>query len=104
MDRQQRLNRLGKHGLWTVRTKSIVCLLLLSLLTFVQVTHVHLAATDADHCQICVAMHSAVPVAMIAEAIGFVYSSAPVPVPVVHSVPRFWHYYTLFNRPPPTNA
>jgi hypothetical protein len=88
---------------WALRATSLICLLLLTLLTFVQVAHVHPSATDADHCPICVVMHSAAPVAQVAAAIVFVRASAPVPVPVLHAVARVWHC-TLFNRPPPTEA
>ncbi len=82
---------------------SLICLLLLFLVTFVQVVHVHPAATDADHCPICVVMHSAAPVAVVAAAIVFVRTVTAVPVPVLHSVVRPWHC-TLFNRPPPQEA
>jgi hypothetical protein len=82
---------------------SLVCVLLLSLLAFVQVAHVHPAASDADHCSICVAMHSAVPVAVVALPVVFTTGIAPVPVPVVPTVVRRWHY-TMFNRPAPDAA
>jgi hypothetical protein len=82
---------------------SLICLLLLFLVTFVQVVHVHPAATDADHCPICVVMHSAAPVAVVAAAVVFVRTVTAVPVPVLHSVVRLWHC-TLFNRPPPQEA
>ena len=45
---------------------TIVCLLLLALLTVVQVAHVHSVETAADHCPLCIAMHSAAPVAVTA--------------------------------------
>lgn len=99
----QRLNRADERKPLVLRATSLICLLLLTVLTFVQVAHVHPAAADADHCPICVVMHSAAPVAVIAAAIVFVRASAPVPVPVTHTVVRPWHC-TLFNRPPPTAA
>jgi hypothetical protein len=86
-----------------LRATSLLCLLLLALLTFVQVAHVHPVATDADHCPICVVMHAAAPVAAVAATIIFVRASVPVPVPVLPSVIRPWHC-TLFNRPPPAEA
>jgi hypothetical protein len=98
-----RMQRADGRNPWVVRVSSLLCLLLLTLVTFVQVVHVHPANTDADHCPICVVMHSAAPVAAVAAAIVFVRASAPVPVPVVHTVVRPWHC-TLFNRPPPTEA
>lgn len=93
----------GGRKKWAVRSTSLICLLLLTLLTFVQVAHVHPAATDADHCPICVAMHSAAPVSVLVVAVTFTRVSEPVAVPVVRPVARVWHY-TLFNRPPPTEA
>jgi hypothetical protein len=101
--RESDRKRVGERKPWAMRATSLVCLLLLTLLTFVQVAHVHPAASDADHCPICVVMHSAAPVSVVAAAIVFVRASAPVPVPVAHSVARVWHC-TLFNRPPPSEA
>jgi hypothetical protein len=86
-----------------MRLTTLVCLLLLTLVTVVQVAHVHPSATDADHCPICVVMHSAAPVAAVAAAVIFTTASAAVHVPAVNSVVRPWHC-TLFNRPPPTQA
>jgi hypothetical protein len=97
------LRRADGRNPWVVRASSLLCLLLLTLVTFVQVGHVHPANTDADHCPICVVMHSAAPVAAVAAVIVFARSSSPVLVPVEHVVVRRWHY-TLFNRPPPTEA
>jgi len=97
------LKRADGRNPWVVRASSLLCLVVLSLVTFVQVAHVHPANTDADHCPICVVMHSAAPVAAVAAAIFFVRASAPVPIPVVNTVVRPWHC-TLFNRPPPTRA
>jgi len=97
------LRRADVRNPWVVRASSLLCLLLLTLVTFVQVGHVHPANTDADHCPICVVMHSAAPVAVVAAAILYVRALVPVPVPVFHSVVRHWHC-SLFNRPPPTEA
>jgi hypothetical protein len=98
-----RLKRATADKSLALRATSFVCLLLLTLVTFVQVAHVHPSAADADHCPICVVMHSAAPVAVVAAAIVFVRASVPVPVPVLHTVVRPWHC-TMFNRPPPTEA
>ena len=98
-----RSQMLDERRPWAARATTILCLMLLALVTFVQVTHVHPAATDADHCQICVAMHSAAPVAAVAAVIVATSGSTTVTVPVLHTVARPWHC-TLFNRPPPENA
>jgi hypothetical protein len=87
-----------QRNFWTARAVSLI-----AVVTFVQVAHVHPATSDTDNCPICVVMHSAAPVAVVAAAIVFVTASSPVPVPVVHSVVRPWHC-TLFNRPPPKQA
>jgi len=103
MRREQLLRRTDERKSWAVRSTSLICLVLLALLTFVQVAHVHPAAADADHCPICVAMHSAAPVSVLVVAVTFTRISEPVAVAVVRPVARVWHY-TLFNRPPPTEA
>jgi hypothetical protein len=100
---QPEWTRADRRKTWAMRVTSLVCVVLLTLLTAVQVAHVHPSATDADHCPICVVMHSAAPVAVVVAAIVFVRGSAPVAVPVVHSVARPWHC-SLFNRPPPAQA
>jgi len=87
---------------WALRATSLICVLLLALLTFVQVTHVH-PVTDGDHCPICVVMHSAAPVAVAAPPVIVASATAPVVVPMLRLVPRLWHY-TLFNRPPPAQG
>jgi hypothetical protein len=89
--------------LWRRRLATFACLLLLALLTLVQVGHVHPAATDADHCPVCVVMHSAAPVATVAPDPQVAIASAVVPLPVLRAAIRRWHY-TLFNRPPPAQA
>ena len=100
---EQGLKRVSERKPWAVRATSLICLLVLTLLTFVQVVHVHPTDTYADHCPICVVMHSAAPVAAVATAIVFVRAAVPIQVPVMHTVVRPWHC-TLFNRPPPTQA
>jgi hypothetical protein len=94
---------MGSGKPWAVRATTLVCLLLLALLTFVQVAHVHPAATDADHCPLCVVLHSAAPVAVVATPTAVSVGSSPVPVPVAPAAIRPWHC-SLFNRPPPAQA
>lgn len=100
--RQQRRAFAGRNaGLW--RATTLVCLLLLTLLAFVQVAHIHPAAADADHCPICVVMHSAAPVAAVAAAIVMVRATETLVMQETTLVVRPWHC-TLFNRPPPQNS
>ncbi len=79
---------------------TVVCLLLLALLAVVQVAHVHPVDTDADHCPLCIVMHSAAPVAVTAPAVVLVEIERPAPVIQPHTITRYWHPQ-LFTRPPP---
>ncbi len=81
----------------------LVCLALLALMTVVQVAHVHSVDTDADHCPLCVVLHSAAPVAVAAAAIILVQIEASAPVFEVRAVTRHWHAQ-LFTRPPPSDC
>lgn len=90
--------RRAKPGALPVVT--IVCLLLLTLLAVVQVAHVHPVDTDADHCQLCIVMHTAAPVAVTAAVIVLVQIESSTPVFEAHTVTRYWHPQ-LFTRPPP---
>jgi hypothetical protein len=78
----------------------LVCLALLALLAVVQVAHVHSIGTDADHCPLCVVMHSAAPIAVAAAVIVLVQINAPAPELQVRAASRPW-LRDLFIRPPP---
>jgi hypothetical protein len=78
-----------------------VCLVLLALLTFAQVAHVHPTETAADHCPLCIVMHSAAPVAPVVAAVVLVHIERTLPVFETHTVTRYWHPQ-LFTRPPPS--
>jgi hypothetical protein len=79
---------------------TVVCLILLALLAVVQVAHVHPVDTDADHCPLCIAMHTAAPVAVAAPEVVLVEVERPAPVIEAHAVTRPW-FSKLFTRPPP---
>ena len=80
---------------------AVACVVLLALLAVAQVAHVHPLQTDADHCQLCIVMHSAAPVVVAAIAILLVQVGAPTPVIAVRpAILPFWHA-PLFVRPPP---
>ena len=79
---------------------TVVCLVLLTLLTVAQVAHVHQIDTDADHCPLCIVMHTAAPVAVAAAIIVLVQIENPTPVFEAHTITRHWHS-KLFTRPPP---
>lgn len=82
---------------------SVVCLLLLALLTVVQVAHVHPVESDADHCPLCIVMHTAAPVAVTAAVVVLVQFESATPVFKARTVVRFWHPQ-LFTRPPPSSC
>ena len=92
---------------WTVpdvsrstRFAVLVCLVLLALISMVQVTHLHDTATEADHCALCVVMHSAAPVAVVAAAVVLVQLGVSAPVMAVQT-PIRRRPSDLFTRPPP---
>ena len=80
----------------------VVCLLLLTLLAVVQVAHVHQVDTDADHCPLCIVMHTAAPVAVTAAIVVLVHVERCVPTFEAQTVTRYWHPQ-LFTRPPPAS-
>jgi hypothetical protein len=74
--------------------------MLLALLTVVQVAHVHPVDTDADHCPLCILLHSAAPVAVAAAIVILVQIETRAPVFEARTITRYWHPQ-LFTRPPP---
>lgn len=92
-------NRRAKLPALTAVT--LVCLVLLALLAVAQVAHTHSVDTDADHCPLCIGMHSAVPVIVAAALILLIQIEYSVVVFQPLAVTRAWHPQ-LFIRPPPT--
>lgn len=82
---------------------TVVCLILLALLTVAQVAHVHPLDTDSDHCPLCIVMHAAVPVAVTAAIIVLVHIETRAPIVETRTVTRYWHPQ-LFTRPPPASC
>jgi len=76
--------------------------MLLAMLAVAQVAHLHSSQSDADHCQLCIVMHTAAPVAVAAAAIVLVPlgASAPQVEPTLIALQRF---SCLFIRPPPVS-
>ena len=97
-----RSRRFGKCGRGTgfLPVVATVCLVLLALLAVAQVAHLHADQTDADHCQLCIVMHTVVPVAAAAAVVVIVQlgASAPQAEPVLIARQR---QIRLFIRPPP---
>jgi len=79
---------------------ALVCVILLALMAVAQVAHTHQGVTDADHCPICIVMHTAAPVLATAALIALVQVAMAAPVPEARKVTRSWHPQ-LFTRPPP---
>lgn len=82
---------------------TVVCLVLMALLAVVQVAHSHPLESDADHCPLCIVMHSAAPVVVAAAVVVLVKLEAQAPVSEARAVVRYWHP-KLFTRPPPTGC
>ena len=80
----------------------MLCLALLTLLTVVQVAHIHALDRTAEQCPLCIVMHSAAPVAAIAAAIILVRIQNEARIIEVRAVVRHWHP-KLFTRPPPSS-
>jgi len=82
---------------------ALLCLALLALLAVVQVAHLHPLDKDADHCSLCVAMHSAAPAMVFAAVVVLVSFENPTPIVEARAVVRYWHP-KLFTRPPPAGC
>ncbi|HLI04604.1 MAG TPA: hypothetical protein VKU93_10055 [Terracidiphilus sp.] len=80
-----------------------MCLVLVALLALVQVAHFHQNASDADHCVLCVAMHSVVPSAQAAAIVVLVRLGISTPMAKACAVSRYW-CPQLFIRPPPAGC
>ena len=92
----------GKRGRTTgfLAAVATVCLVLLAMLAVAQVAHLHPDQSDADHCQLCIVMHTVAPVATAAAVIVLVQlgRSAPQVEPLLIAHQR---QIRLFIRPPP---
>jgi hypothetical protein len=80
---------------------ALLCLALLALLAVAQVAHMHPLESDADHCPLCIVLHTAAPVAVVAAVVVLVQVGPPAPVFEPRTVTRHRHP-KLFTRPPPT--
>lgn len=79
---------------------ALLCLALLLLLVTAQVAHNHVTESDADHCSLCIALHSAAPIAVMAAVVVMVRAGATVQLAEACAVVRHWNP-KLFTRPPP---
>ena len=97
--KQARKTRLFASPRSTVAA-TVLCLALLAFLAVVQVAHTHSLETDADHCPLCIVLHTVVPVAVAAAVIILVALGVPVLVSEERPALRRWSP-SLFTRPPP---
>jgi len=81
----------------------LVCAVLAAFLAVVQLPHLHATQNDADHCPLCVLMHSAAPATMAEAAVVLVPVGAPAPLIEPISVPQK-PQTRLFIRPPPSGC
>jgi predicted MFS family arabinose efflux permease len=94
---------IGRRKPYASWAAAFLCLSLLALLAVVQVAHMHPLDRDADHCSLCIAMHSAAPVAVMAAAVVLVRMGSSALVVEARPVVRHWHP-KLYTRPPPTGV
>jgi len=97
---QADFSRIGRPKPRAFGAAALLCLALLAMLAVVQVAHMHPLESDADHCSLCIAMHSAAPVAVMAAAVVLVRMGGAAPVIEARAVARHWHP-KLYTRPPP---
>jgi len=81
----------------------LVCVLLISLLATIQITHEHKVGANTSTCPLCVILHSAAPVTPAAAAIVLVPVGIPAPVFKARAITRFWQP-KFFTRPPPAGC
>jgi hypothetical protein len=87
-----------------LRTAIGVCLVLLVVLAAVHMAIGHSADADADHCQLCVVMHSVAPLLIMTVAVLLVRIEIGIAVmPEIRAIVRYWHPI-LFTRPPPISC
>lgn len=79
---------------------ALLCLGLLALLAVAQVAHMHPLQSDADHCQLCIVLHTVAPAAVMAAVVVLIQVGPPAPVFEPRTVTRHRHP-KLFTRPPP---
>ena len=78
----------------------VVCLALLALLSLMLIPHVHQTPSDAEHCALCITMHTAAPVAVAAAVVLIVQIGISTQVLKARPLVRYWQPQ-LFTRPPP---
>ncbi len=78
----------------------VVCIALLALLSLMLIPHVHQAASETDHCALCMTMHAAITFTAAIFLILLCQLGVSAPVLQTAGIFRPWHAQ-LFIRPPP---
>jgi hypothetical protein len=117
MKRLQRGAGAAVHPKW-MRVLALLCLLVVGGVSVAQAAHIHgkwlpehasKAGVPADasqvaggeeHCSLCVAMHSAMPVAERVGPVRLVLVDCVVAQAEEHAPEARWHF-AMFSRPPP---
>jgi hypothetical protein len=104
-----------------MRMLAMACLLLVGAVSSAQAVHIHgdwlphhdaqvSGAADAsqlpggeEHCPLCVAMHSALPVSTTIAPAGLVLVVCTLPA-VLDRLPNSQWHFASFSRPPPVRA
>jgi hypothetical protein len=92
--------RAGLARAGALRLVTVLCLVLLALFTVAQVAHVHSDESAADHCPLCISMHSAAPVEAAVAAPVLIQVGVSAPLIQTQTVVRH-RESKLFIRPPP---
>ena len=108
------------HSRW-MRVLAVVCVLFVGFAGSVEVVHIHGqwlphqdvqvgAPADAsqlpggeEHCPLCAAMHSTLPVAIRLEPVRLVLVECKL-VQVVDRTPETVWHFAMFSRPPPVET
>ncbi|MGD0729644.1 MAG: hypothetical protein ABR956_00165 [Terracidiphilus sp.] len=100
---QTQFRGIGRAKQGALPVVTLLCLFLLALLAVVQVAHMHPTESDADHCPLCIVMHTAAPVAVAAAVVVLVQIEQAAPIFEARAVIRHWNP-KLFTRPPPVDC
>lgn len=79
---------------------AVVCIVLLAMISVVQATHLHQTASEADHCALCVAMHSAAPISFVVATVVVVQLGVFAPLVKAQAPALAWSARHV-TRPPP---
>jgi len=91
----------GKSRWGWARMAIIACALLLVAVSTVQVAHAHPITKAPEHCQLCLQLHSALPVSATSTAV-YVGVWIQACQRYTEDVPARFQTYSLSNRPPPS--